>query len=65
MCAVAVVEGRGAGVQKSHGLRGKRFRPLLRDPEVLDLVALVPDLRVGVLFSSGVELTRLGLLVAF
>ncbi len=53
VCAGAVAKGRGAGVQKPRCLRGKRFRPLLRDPEVLDPVALAPGLRVCVL-SSGV-----------
>ncbi len=57
-CAGADLKGRGAGVQKPRGLRGKRFRPLLRDPEALDPVALAPAVRVGVLFS-GDELARL------
>ncbi len=63
-CAGADLKGRGAGVQKPRGLRGKRFRPLLRAPEVLDPVALAPGLRVCVL-SSGVEWVWLGLPVTF
>ena len=51
-CAGADLEGRGAGVQKPRGLRGKRFRPLRRDPEALDPVALAPAVRVGGLFSG-------------
>ena len=63
-CAGAELKGQGAGVQKPRGLRGKRFRPLLRDPEVLDPVALAPGLRVCIL-SSGVEWAWLGLPVTF
>ncbi len=57
-CAGADLKGRGAGVQKPRGLRGKRFRPLLRAPEVLGPVAPAPDLRVSGLFSSGAEWAR-------
>ena len=64
VCAGAVVKGQGAGMHKPCGLRGTRFCPLLRDPEVLDPVALAPGLRVCVLFS-GVEWAWLGLPVIF
>ena len=56
-CAGADLKGRGAGVQKPRGLRGKRFRPLLWDPEALD-PALAPAVSVGGLFS-GDESARL------
>ena len=53
-----VPSGPWVGMQKPRGLRGKRFRPLLRDPEALDPVALAPAVRVGGLFS-GDESARL------
>ena len=59
-----VPSGPWVGMQKPRGLRGKRFRPLLRDPEVLDPGALAPGLRVCLL-SSGVEWAWLGLPVIF
>ena len=52
-CGEASLKGQGAGVQNPRGLRGKRFRPLLRGPEVLDPVVLAPAVRVGVPSSGG------------